>query len=57
MFNEIIKYVESSVIVQIKKNHRQFVLKKNPEKKDKIEFLVAKFFYFYLISLKSKLYF
>lgn len=45
MFNEIIKYVESSIIVQIKKNQRQFVLKKN-RKKDKIEFLVAKFVIF-----------
>lgn len=46
MFNEIIKYVESSIIVQIKKNQRQFVLKKKNRKKDKIEFLVAKFVIF-----------
>lgn len=45
MFNEIIKYVESSIIVQIKKNQRQFVLKKT-RTKDKIEFLVAKFVIF-----------
>lgn len=40
MFNEIIKYVESSIIVQIKKNQRQFVLKKKKtEKKIKLSSL------------------
>lgn len=39
MFNEIIKYVESSIIVQIKKNQRQFVLKKKTEKKIKLSSL------------------